>query len=191
MDQAERQAIAACQTGELTHFNFLYERYLEKIYRFVYFKTWHRQTAEDLTSVTFMKALEHIADYDVARGNFSSWLYRIAHNTVIDHYRTAKQEVDIEQVFNLASGENVAAKTEVNLALEEVKEYLKSLETETRELLIMRLWQGLSYQEISELTGKNESALKMAASRALKSLRANISPAALLLIIMNLHKLYV
>lgn len=187
MDQAERQAIAACQTGELTQFTLLYERYIEKIYRFVYFKTFHQETAEDLTSFTFMKALEHIADYEVARGNFSSWLYRIAQNTVIDHYRTTKQEVDIEQAFNLASGQNVAAETEVSLALQEVQTYLKSLEPDTRELIIMRLWQGLSYQEIAELTGKSEGALKMAASRALKQLRSSVSAATLLLIFGSLN----
>lgn len=185
MDQTELRAITACQAGELTQFSLLYTMYIEKIYRFIYYKTWHRPTAEDLTSLTFMKALEHIADYSSTRGNFSSWLYRIAQNTVIDHYRTAKAEANIDDMYDLASRQNIAAEAETNLALAEVKDYLKTLDTETRDLLIMRLWQGLSYQEIADLTGKSEGALKMAASRALKTLRSQVSVAALLLLLIG------
>ena len=101
MDTIELQAVARCQAGELAHFTLLYERYLEKVYRFIYFKTYHRQTAEDLTSLTFMKALEKVGSYDAGKGRFSSWLYRIAQNTVIDHYRTAKLAANIDDIFNL------------------------------------------------------------------------------------------
>lgn len=183
MEPAERQAIAACQTGDLTNFTTLYELYVDKIYRFVYFKTFHQQTAEDLVSVVFMKALENIAKYDVVKGNFSSWLYRIAQNTVIDHYRTTKSTVNLDEMFDLASKQNVVSEVEASLALQEVKDYLTSLDSDTRDLLIMRLWQGLSYQEIAELTGKSEGALKMATSRALKTLRSSISAAAWLLLL--------
>lgn len=174
MDQAEAQAIAACQRGELTQFTLLYELYVEKIYRFVYFKTLHRETAEDITSLVFMKALEHIGDYQVAKGSFSSWLYRIAQNTVIDHYRTAKPAIDIDQVWGLAAPHNLIEEVEVKRAVEMVGEYLKLLPPASRDLLIMRLWQGLSYQEMADLTGKSEGALKMAVSRALKQLRNNV-----------------
>lgn len=186
MDQAEAKAIAACQEGELTSFTFLYDLYAAKIYRFVYFKTWHSETAEDITSLTFLKALEHIGDYKAARGNFSSWLYRIAHNTVVDYYRTSKSEVDIDELLDLSSTDNIPAQTDTKQALNEVADYLKTLPTDTRELLIMRLWQGLSYQEIAEITGKSEGSLKMAASRALRDLRSSLSAAALLLVIASL-----
>ncbi len=182
MDQTELKAIVACQAGRLDQFTALYELYAERIYRFVYYKTWHREVAEDLTSLTFLKALEHITDYDIGRGNFSSWLYRIAHNNVVDYYRTAKLAVDIDDIFNLAAKQDLFTKTEVNLALEEVKKYLGSLSSETRDLLFMRLWQGLSYQEIAEITGKSEGALKMSASRALRQLRDGFSAVVFLLI---------
>lgn len=186
MDQAEVKAIIYCQKGELTSFTFLYELYVEKIYRFVYFKTWHQETAEDITAQTFLKAMEHMNDYDLNKGTFSSWLYRIAHNTIVDHYRTTKKEVDIDTLFDLSSGENIPAQTEVRRALGEVEAYLKKLPADTRELLLMRLWQGLSYQEIAEVTGKSEGALKMAASRALRDLRSSLSTVALLLILASL-----
>lgn len=187
MDTIELQAISACQAGKLTQFTFLYEQYVDKVYRFVYFKTFHRETAEDLVSLTFTKALENINKFDAGRGNFSSWLYRIAHNNVIDHYRTTKTTVDIDEMLNLASGTNIAEEAETNRALMEVKDYLTKLDKDTRDLLLMRLWQGLSYQEIAEITGKGEGALKMAASRALRELRSSLSAVALLLIISSLN----
>ncbi|MDZ4230055.1 MAG: sigma-70 family RNA polymerase sigma factor [Candidatus Veblenbacteria bacterium] len=174
MDEAERQAIFACQQGDLTQFTFLYEQHVARVYRFVYFKTWHRETAEDLTSVTFMKALEKIGSYAADKGNFSSWLYRIAQNTVIDHYRATKPTVDLDQVFNLASRQNVGEEVQHQLTLEQVKVYFTSLPPEVQELLIMRLWQDMTYQEIAEVTGKSEGALKMATSRALRNLRAAV-----------------
>ena len=58
METVEKQAIQACQQGDLAKFTWLYESYVDKIYRFVYFRTWHKETAEDLTSQTFFKAKE-------------------------------------------------------------------------------------------------------------------------------------
>jgi RNA polymerase sigma-70 factor, ECF subfamily len=181
MDQEEIQAIQACQQGRLNEFSRLYERYVEKIYRFIYYKTGHRQICEDLTSLTFLKALEHVSDYKVDRGMFSSWLYRIAQNTVIDHYRTSKPQVSLDDLFQLSSQQDLSDDTEIKLALDEVKTYLASLEADVRDLLIMRLWQGLTYQEIADITGKSEGALKMAAARALKRLRASLPPLAFII----------
>lgn len=182
MDSAELQAVKASQSGNPAQFTVLYERYVTKIYRFIYFKTFHRETAEDLTSLTFMKALEHINDFNAAQGNFSAWLYRIAHNTVIDHYRTGKSNLNLDEVFALAAPQNVAEQAQANLALDKVKAFMQALDQDMQELLLMRLWQGLSYQEIAEITGKSEGSLKMAVSRALKALRRQVPLAVLGLI---------
>ena len=103
-----------------------------------------------------------------------------------DYYRTAKPAVNIDEVFNLASQQDVMADTQNKIALDKVANYLKTLSAETRELLIMRLWQGLSFAEMAEITGKSEGALKMAVSRALKQLKASLPPALILILLMNL-----
>ena len=87
MLEREGEILREYQAGNLEHFGEIYDVYIKKIYNFIYYKTHHKETAEDLTSETFRKALSNIKSFDTHRA-FSSWLYRIAQNTVIDHYRT-------------------------------------------------------------------------------------------------------
>ena len=103
----ELKLINKCQAGEPEEFTQLYELYLKKIYGFVYFRTHHKETAEDLVSLIFMKALENINSYNFNKGTFSSWLYRIARNTVIDHYRTMKSASNIDDIWDLAGNDDV------------------------------------------------------------------------------------
>jgi RNA polymerase sigma-70 factor, ECF subfamily len=182
MESTELQAIEACQRGERAAFGVLYDVYLTQVYRFLYYKTLHRETTEDLTSQTFMKAMEHIQEYDAAKGKFSSWLYRIAQNTFIDHYRARKITVSLDQVFELAAKESLTSEMEAKYDLVRVQAYLASLDIEARDLIQMRVWQGLSYAEISDITGKNEGAVKMAFSRALKQLKSQVPLTVLVLL---------
>ena len=73
---SEQEAIERCQRGDLAGFAVLYDSYVKKIYNFVYYKTMHRETAQDLTSQTFLKAVKNIGSFNAAKGSFSSWLYR-------------------------------------------------------------------------------------------------------------------
>lgn len=171
MDPKEFLAIEACQAGELGRFDDLYQLYAEKIYKFIYFKTFHRETAEDLTSDVFMKAMERINQFDQSKGMFSAWLYRVARNTVIDHYRTTRQTEDIEDGWDLSSSTNIEYEVEMDVAIEKVQEALKSLKPEQREVVIMRLWDGLSHQEIAEILGMTESNTKQIFSRTIRKLR--------------------
>ena len=100
MDSKEQKLIKDCLGGDLKKFGGLYELYIDKIYKFIYFKTHHKETAEDLVSQTFFKALENIKGFDPSKGKFSSWLYRIARNCVIDYYRTKKAKIDIYDTWD-------------------------------------------------------------------------------------------
>jgi len=103
----EKDIIVSCQQGDLEKFSWLYDKYIKKIYDFIYFKTTHKETAEDLTSQTFFKALEKIKTFNSDKGTFSAWLYQIARNTVIDHYRTMKKTVDIDDVWDMAEDQDI------------------------------------------------------------------------------------
>ena len=157
METSENKAIIQCQQGDLEKFGRLYDVYIKKIYDFVYYKTFHKETAEDLTSQTFTKALENINRYDQALGSFSSWLYRIARNTIIDHYRTKKETVDINDVWSLASSCDIQRDTDIKRRITDLQRYLCRLKPEQREIIIMRIWNELSYEKISYILNKSEN----------------------------------
>ncbi|OGZ35229.1 MAG: hypothetical protein A2V60_00165 [Candidatus Portnoybacteria bacterium RIFCSPHIGHO2_01_FULL_39_19] len=152
-------------------FSSFYQGNVEKIYRFIYYKTHHKETAEDLTSQTFFKALESMRNFDSHKGNFSSWLYSIAKNTVIDFYRTKRSETDISDIWDLAGKEDIERDSEYKEQLEKAEKYLKDLKPEQREIILMRVWGDLPYKEIAGIIGKSEANCKMIFSRAINKLR--------------------
>ena len=153
------------------NFGQLYDKYVKKIFNFIYYKTHHKETAEDLTSETFMKALTKINEFDEDKGAFSTWLYQIARNTVIDFYRTKKSNLNIDDIWDLANEEDILCDLDTKEKLTEVKKYLKKLKSEQREIVILRVWEGMSYKEISEAVGKSEASCKMSFSRTIHQLR--------------------
>jgi RNA polymerase sigma-70 factor (ECF subfamily) len=169
----ERAIIEACLKGDTARFAELYDAYIRPIYDFIYYKTHHRETAEDLTSETFFKALKNIQKFDQNR-SFKSWLYAIANHTVIDHYRTARPTKDIDDVWDLPGEDNMVRDAETKLALAEVQKHLGKLSAIQRDILVLRLWQDLSYKEIAEIVGKSEANSKMIYSRAIAQLRASV-----------------
>ncbi len=175
----EKEIIQSILSGNTTEFSRLYDAYIEKIYRFVYFKTRHKETSEDLTSDVFVKALSKIRSFNPEKASFSVWLYRIARNTIIDHYRTKKETVGIEDAWDLASIDNVADQAHASLSLKEVETYMRKLKPEQRDLVVLRVWQDLSYKEISEIMNKSENSLKVSFSRIIRSMRKEIGPMAI------------
>ncbi|MBN1698235.1 MAG: sigma-70 family RNA polymerase sigma factor [Spirochaetales bacterium] len=163
-------------------FGSVYDMYADKIYRFIYYKTYHREIAEDLTATTFLKALEHLAQYDPEKGSISSWLYRIARNLVTDHYRAHRKTVDIDDVWDCAGRQNVELDTENREHLRELQKVMKKLPSEQRDLLILRVWQELPYRDIAQIMGKSEGACKMMFMRVIARLRKHLSVAALLFV---------
>lgn len=164
----------------------LYELYVDRIYRFVYLRTNHKQTAEDLTSDIFFKVFRAINSFDSEKGNFTSWIYTIARNKIIDHYRAGKETVDLEAIAEMPSSTSIPEETENRMILEKVKSALKELSEKDQEIIILRVWDGLSHREIAELVSSSEAAVKVAYLRAMRRLQASSVSALILLLTIKL-----
>lgn len=177
----DAQLVASFKDGQVESFGLLYDKYVRKIYDFIYYKTHHKETAEDLCSKVFMKCLENLEKYQEEKGAFSSWLYRIAANTVTDHWRTQKHHSDISDAWDLASEDDLFKDIENKEKFAEVEKLLKRLKPEQRDIVMLRIWSGLSYKEIAEIIGKSENNCKMIFSRTIGNVRSEAILAFLLL----------
>ncbi len=184
----EHELIRACQEGNEEAFGPLYDQYLQRIYSFVYFKTLHRELAEDLTSTAFLKAFQKISLYDISQGAFSSWLYAIASNTITDHFRSHKHEHAIDDVWDLGDDTDIEIDTHNKQLLDAVQAYMTKLKPQQRDILMLRLWEGLSYAEIAQHLNMTEASCKMSFSRTIRELRKAMPlPVFLLLLTMTLR----
>ena len=155
-------------------FGKLYERYVDRIYNYVYYRTGNRDDAEDLTSRIFMRAMQHIPNYDDRGIPFSAWLYRIAHNLVANWHRDRSRRKiisidDIVQWYGHEEGPEFVAQ------LVEDKEALlaavRRLPSDRQELLILKFVDRLPNAEIGVIMGRSEGAVKSLYHRTLLALR--------------------
>ena len=170
----ENRAIELCKEGELKHFSTLYEIYFDKIYNFLYFRTLHKETAEDLASKTFIKALEKVSTFDKEKGKFSTWIFRIARNTLFDHFRTRKDTLDIDEIWEMGKHDTTEKNIDDREEVKKIERHIRELSEDEQEVVRMRVWEEKSYKEIGELLEKTEGASKMVFSRAIKKIREKI-----------------
>jgi RNA polymerase sigma-70 factor (ECF subfamily) len=184
MEQPDHSYIDKAKAGDAQAFGVLYDRYIDRIYRFVYFKTFDKDVAEDIVSTIFIKAYERIATFDPQKGVFSQWIYGIARNAIIDHFRTAKNHANIEDIFDLGESERTEEKIDARELLGKVEKYLTTLTPRQREIVTLRLWEELSYREIAEIVGGTEDAAKVMFSRTIRELREKLGPAAAIALVL-------
>lgn len=161
-----------------------YDRYLSDVYNYHFYRTLHCETAEDLTSLTFLKVVENFASFDERKASGKTWVLVIARNTLYDYFRRRKVEVDLDASWDLSDGNQAAELMNLRGDLEELKKQLAKLSPAEQEIIIFRIWDGLSHAEIATILEKSEPACKMAFSRALKKLQEKM-PAALALMLIS------
>jgi RNA polymerase sigma-70 factor, ECF subfamily len=164
------ELVAKAQAGDRDAFGVLYGIYIKKVYDFVYFRSANQEVAEDLVSDIFIKVLEKINKFDPAKGSFSSWLYRVARNHVIDAHRVRKSASPLEEI-SLSDDGRQSREIEDAILFRQAAKLLDNLKTDQREIVLLRVWDELSYSEISAITGKSEAAAKMSFKRAVDHLR--------------------
>ena len=173
--------VRRAQQGHSEAFAGLYEAFYDKIYRYVMFKTGDTLEAEDLTEEVFLRMLESIGSFKWQGYPFTSWLFRIAHNLVIDYYRKAgrQKKTSLDDAMRVVGSDNVDVdrKLDVELSIKEVKEAMGGLTRLQQEVLSLRFAGGLSVAETAEAMGKKENAVKALQHAAIKKLRTLLGPA--------------
>jgi len=171
---ADETLVTSFKGGDSDAFTELYNRYIKRIYDFVYYKTHHQQTAEDITAQAFLQMMEKIHTYNPNKGVFSAWLHRIARNLVVDHYRGLKPTKSIDDVWDLAGDENVESDAEKAIRLDAVKKVLSGLSAKQRDVILLRLWHGYAFAEIAQILGMTEAACKMQYKRGMTTVRSDL-----------------
>jgi RNA polymerase sigma-70 factor (ECF subfamily) len=159
-------------------FGELYERYVKKIYGYIYFRTGNHHDAEDLTARVFHRALVHIDTY-VERGvPFQAWLYRIAHNLVANWHRDRNRRKVVPLDEFVAAGLRSEAPDDATESKEEKERLVAAinrLPEERQQLLILKFVDKLSNQEIGEIMDRSEGAIKSLYHRTLLALRDELA----------------
>lgn len=169
----ETQLIRQAAAGDDEAFARLYDAYIDEVYRFVFYRVSDEQTAEDLTSQVFLKAWDNLNRYENRRvGSFGAWLFQIARNTVIDHYRTQKETMPLEPniLTRPDPAADVAQTVENRLEMERLRHMLQQLTNEQSEVLTLKFINGLSTKEIARILKKKQGAIRALQMRGLQAL---------------------
>lgn len=169
--------IKKAKRGESAAFGEIYDKYAPKIYRYVFLKlNGKKGDAEDLTHEVFLSAWKNVENFNERGVPFMSYLYKIARNAVIDHWRTVRPTYDIETVSeeNFSVNPNVAENMDFDSDMALVKECLSKLEPAYQDVLIMKFIEDLSNKEIAHTLEKSEGAVRVIQHRALKQLKKEI-----------------
>ena len=159
-------------------FGELYERYVDKIYRYIYYRFGNSEDAEDLTSRVFFRAMAHVEHYEDRGLPFQAWLYRIAHNLVANHHRDKERRKVIpldEYIANQLFSSDPEHKTVEKQESERLKAVVHQLPEERQQLLLLKFVHHLSNAEIGEIMGKTEGAIKSLYHRTLLVLRDQLT----------------
>lgn len=173
-DLPEERLLALANDFDEAALGELYERYESKIYSYIYRRTGSPTLAEDLTGQVFLKMLEAIQGQKSWHSSFSGWLYRIAHNLVIDHYRRRerRQYVSIEDAPILKSEKHdPVTAAETNLDADRLRSAIQRLTEEQAQVISLRFLEGYNISEVATMMNKTEGAVKALQYRAVGTLR--------------------
>lgn len=169
--------VRRAQAGDAEAFGLIYDRYVDTVFRFVYFRVGNRQLAEDLTSDTFLRALRRIGSFTWQGRDLGAWLVTIARNLVADHFKsgryrlevTTSDVLDADREDRGPEGSPEAAVVDhiTNVTLLTA---VKQLNPEQQECIVLRFLQGFSVAETARAMGKNEGAIKALQYRAVRAL---------------------
>lgn len=174
-DDEEGRLLQAAIQGDRSAYGSLYERYYDSIYRYIYFRVGDSFDADDLTATVFIRAWESLPTYRLRVLNFRSWLYRIAHNLVIDQHRTQKDTFSLEQVIHHADQSDPPEKVnQTNEDARNLAKKIRQLDPILQEVILCRFVMEMSHAETAQAMVCSESYVRVLQYRALRKLRESM-----------------
>ena len=175
-----RGLVERAQEGQQDALEELYLLHFDRIYSYLHMSVGNRHDAEDLTTQTFLKMLEAIGRFRWRSAPFSAWLFRIAHNLAMDHFRATKrmqleEEVPEPRDETEASAEAAAMQS---IGRQSMLDLIEGLSTEQQQVLTLKFVFNLPNAEVATILGKTEGAIKSLQHRALVSLQKQLARAA-------------
>lgn len=172
--QGDDRALAErAKAGDAEAFGALYDRYVDAVYRYAYYRVRNEADAEDVTSEVFFKALRAMSRYE-PRQPFLAWLYRIARNTIIDRVRRQRPQVSFEDALEHPDGDRVVdpdAGLERLSDSQALRDAIGRLTPLQQDVIILRYLEGLETKEIGRIVGRRDGTVRGIEFRALGALR--------------------
>jgi len=175
--QDEESLVQRAKHRDPEAFARLYEAYFDKIYRYVALKIGNGTEAEDMTQQVFLKALRSISSFRWRGIPFSAWLFRIAHNQVVDYFRKKAKRVTvpIDKLPVIASDDNPQLMAERRVDIEQLVSATGQLTEAQREVISLRFAGELPVAEVARIMGKSQGAVKALQHSAIVALRRTLS----------------
>jgi RNA polymerase sigma-70 factor, ECF subfamily len=171
-----RALVEQAQRGERQALEELYLLHFDRIYSYLHLSLGNRHDAEDLTTQTFLKMLESIGRFRWQSAPFSAWLFRIAHNLAMDHFRSRRRVRTEEDVPELPGAEESSAEDQALDSLGDagMLELMERLSADQRQVLTLKFLFGFANAEVADILDKTEGAVKSLQHRALASLQNHV-----------------
>ena len=168
----ERKLLERAKACDPEALGQLYDHYAPKIYDYFYRRVGQVDLAEDLTGELFMRLLLAVQNGQIWNQSFRAWLYRVAHNLVVDHYRSRPPLTEeLEEADGVAAGGGLDEMVERKLANDRLFQGIQQLTPEQQEVLVLRYGEGLTAREVGEIIGKSTGAVEALQRRGLAGLR--------------------
>src|SRR5512133_1732001 len=153
-------------------FSMLYDRYVQSIYRYLYYRIGSASEAEDLTSQTFLSALEALPRYQ-HQGNFAAWLFRIARGKVIDYVRRQHRQLPLKETYPAGTADLLAQVVRSD-EIERLSVLIRALDEDDQELIRLRYTAGLPFAQIAAVLNSNENTVKKCLYRVMARLQSQL-----------------
>ncbi len=174
VDSEISKLVEGAANGDFEAFGELYSIYLDRIYRYIFYQVRDKMTAEDLTEEIFVKAWKALGGYQRNSPTFTAWLYRIAHNHVVDYFRTRRQHQSLDEEMPVAT-DSPEQEVEEKIMQQELAEAISYLPPQQRQVIILKFIEEMDNREIAQIMRKSEGAIRVMQMRALLALRKKLS----------------